>query len=290
MKKIISWLDQNIITILGGFLLAFIPLYPKWPLFDVLPGYIVRVRIEDFAVAITAFIFLVQYLRKKVSFSFSPITIGLFAYILIGFLSFLSSILITKSVPLEFIHVGKTLLHWGRRIEYFSLFFIVFGSIKSMRTVKIFALIIMFTLFAVIVYGYGQKYLYWPAFSTMNREFSKGWWLYLSEHARVLSTFGGHYDLAGYLVILLTLCWSFWFGFKKRILKLLVGIVLAGGFWLLILTASRASFGAYIVGLSLVVFFWTFKKGVGWGISRWIAAVFLSMFIMLSFGDLSDRI
>ena len=60
----------------------------------------------------------------------------------------------------------------------------------------------------VAVYGFGQKYLYWPAFSTMNREFSKGWVLYLTEHARVLSTFGGHYDLAAFIMMVLILLWS----------------------------------------------------------------------------------
>ncbi len=62
-----------------------------------------------------------------------------------------------------------------------------------------------------------------------------------------------------------------------------------GGFWLLILTASRISFAAYLLGLTVVTFLWTFKKGIGWGISRWFVATFLSLLLMLSFGDLSDR-
>ena len=269
--------------------MMFIPLYPKWPLFDVLPGYNVRVRVEDFFVLFTALIFGIQFLRKKVQFTFNPVTLGLLGYLGIGLISTLTAIFVTGTVPMQAEFVEKTFLHWGRRIEYFSLFFIVFGSIKSLKSIKFLIIVLFITLVAVTIYGYGQKYLYWPAFSTMNREYAKGWWLYLSEHARVLSTFGGHYDLAGYLVITLSLVWSFFFGARKWYLKILIGTVLAGGFWLLILTASRISFFAYIVGLSVVVLMWTFKRGFSWGLSRGFAAIVLSILVMLTFGDLSDR-
>lgn len=289
IKKLFYWLDNNLLTVFAGFLLVFIPLYPKWPLFDVLPGYIVRVRLEDFLVTIAIVFYLLQLARRKFSLNLSPGSISLLLYLLVGLVSCIVAIFVIKTVPVELNQVGKTFLHWGRRIEYFTLFFIVFSSIKSNRVAKIFIILLFATLIAVVLYGFGQKYLYWPAFSTMNREFSKGWWLYLTEHARVLSTFGGHYDLAGYLVITLTLAWSFLFGAKNLLQKAGIGIILAGGFWLLILTASRISFAGYIIGLTIAVFLWSFKKGLGWAITRWIAAVSLSVIIMLSFGDLSDR-
>ncbi len=289
MRKIFSWLDDNILTVLAGFLLVFIPLYPKWPLFDVLPGYIVRVRLEDFLVALVLSFYILQLIRRKISANLSLGSAGLLTYLVIGFISSLVAIFIIKTVPLEFNQAGKTFLHWGRRLEYFSLFFVVFSSIKSNKVAKIFVGLLFLTLIAVVLYGFGQKYLYWPAFSTMNREFSKGWWLYLTEHARVLSTFGGHYDLAGYLVIALSVAWSFFFGAKNLLQKLVLGVILAGGFWLLILTASRISFAGYIIGLTIAVFLWSYKRGLGWAISRWVVAVGLSLVIMLSFGDLSNR-
>jgi len=289
MQKIIRWYDQNILSFLATFLLVFIPLYPKWPLFDVIPGYIVRARLEDLFIAMTIVIYFVQFIRRKVQIQWNLVSVGLITYLVVGFLSVLTSIFIIQTVPLEFLHAGKTLLHWFRRIEYFSLFFIAFGAINSNRKLRIIVIMFFLTLLGIVIYGYGQKYLYWPAFSTMNREFSKGWWLYLTEHARVLSTSGGHYDLAGYLVIALSLCWSFFFGVKKLLPKIALGVLLLSAFWLLILTASRMSFVGYIIGLSIVVLLWTFKKGITWGLSRWFIAVFLSLFLMLSFGDLSDR-
>ncbi|KKU90768.1 MAG: Dolichyl-phosphate-mannose-protein mannosyltransferase [Microgenomates group bacterium GW2011_GWA1_48_10] len=289
MTRFLNWLDNNILTLLAGFLLLFIPLYPKIPLFDVLYGYNVRVRAEDLAIALTMAVFCLQLLRWRVRINLDPVTIGIFTYLFFGLASVVVSVFILQTIPLQYLHVAKTVLHWLRRIEYFSLFFILFGAIKSIRTTKAMLILFFVTMVGVILYGYGQKYFYFPAFSTMNREFSKGWVLYLTEHARVLSTFGGHYDLAGYLVIGLSLAWSFFFGLKNKLPKLVVGLILAGGFWLLILTASRISFIAYLIGLSVVIFLWMFRRGLEWGLSRWVVATFLSILVMLSFGDLSDR-
>ncbi len=289
LARLFKFLDDHILEGLTLFLLAFIPLYPKLPLFDILPGYIVRVRIEDFLVAGTLFIWLIWLWRKKISFGPNPLAKPILIYLTIGILSMISAVFITQTVPLQPLHVGKMFLHFLRRVEYFSLFFVFYSTIKSFRQVKIYLAVFILTILGVTIYGFGQKYLYWPAFSTMNREFSKGWMLYLTEHARVLSTFGGHYDLAAFIMMALVMLWSLFFELKRIWLKLLVFVALAGAFWILILTASRTSFLAYIGGILVLAFLWMFKRGVGWGITRGLAVVFLSIIVMLSFGDLSDR-
>ncbi len=289
LKKILEWTDTNLLFVLTGFLLAFIPLYPKLPLFDVIPGYIVRVRLEDFLVLLVMVIWIIQMVRKKASFGPNPLSIPILTYLLIGFLSTLSAIFITKTVPYDVFHIGKLYLHFFRRIEYFSLFFIFFTAVKTRRQLKIYLLIIVLTVISVSLYGYGQKYLYWPAFSTMNREYAKGWALYLTQHARVISTFGGHYDLAAFVMIVLILLWSILYGLKNVYAKIGVLLGIATSFWLLILTASRTSFIAYMVGITLLFFLWTLRKGLKWALIRWGIAVFLSMTIMLTLGDLSER-
>ena len=200
-----------------------------------------------------------------------------------------SAIFITQTIPYENLHISKMFLHYLRRIEYFSLLFIFYSGVKSLRTLKIYLGLMVVTITAIIIYGFGQKYLYWPAFSTMNREFSKGWVLYLTEHARVLSTFGGHYDLAAYIMIALIILWSIFFIIRNWLIKLIILIIISGSFWLLVLTASRISFIAYLIGVSVFFFFWVFRKGILWSMPRWFIIIFLSMFIMLSFGDLSER-
>lgn len=289
MRKLISWFDDHLISSLAAFLLIFIPLYPKLPLLDALPGYIVRVRLEDFFVSFTIIVWFIYFLRGKVTLKNNPLFKPISAYLIVGLLSVLSAIFIIKTVPMENLHIGKILLHYLRRIEYFSLFFIFFSSVKSLKQIKVFLVLLIITILSVAIYGFGQKYLYWPAFSTMNREFSKGWVLYLSEHARVLSTFGGHYDLAAYMMIVLLFLWSLFFSVKRFILKILIFLVLGCAFWTLILTASRASFLAYLFGLPFMFFFYAYKKGIKWSLSRWFIVTFLSITIMLSFGDMSER-
>ncbi len=289
MQKLLQWLDGNILFYLAALLLIFIPLYPKLPIIDIIPGYIVRIRVEDFLILFTLIVWIIQVARKKVSLTQNPLFKPISLYLIVGILSVLSAFFIIRTVPLEPLHMGKTFLHYLRRIEYFSLFFILFSAVRKPKDIKIFTFILIFAVLGVTIYGYGQKYLYWPAFSTMNREFSKGWLLYLTGNSRLLSTFGGHYDLAAYMMMMLTFLWSLFFGLKNKLAKAGVFILLAASFWTLILTASRTSFLAYIASVSIVVFLWIFRHSLTWFITRWIAVIALSMFVMISFGDLSER-
>ncbi len=77
-----------------------------------------------------------------------------------------------------------------------SLFFVALASIRSVKNLKTYGLVLFLATLGVIVYGLGQKFFGWPVVSTMNEEFSKGMLLTLSEWARINSTFAGHYDLA----------------------------------------------------------------------------------------------
>jgi hypothetical protein len=288
MRKLLVWLDDHILTIFSFFLIAFIPLYPKVPVLEAIPGYIVRVRIEDFLVLTAFLIFLIQVFRKKATFKaiiFWPMVI----YLTIGFLSVLSAIFITKTVPWSQIHIVKIFLHWMRRIEYFSIFFIFYNGIRRLKDTKILLIFTIPIVVLIAIYGYGQKYLYWPVYSTMNREFSKGMKLYLTEHARVPSTFGGHYDLAAFLVIFLTLFVGLFALTKNKIIRWISLAAYLLSYWLLILTASRTSFIAYLASLSILFFILISKKGWLWSSVRWLGFVVFSLIIMLSFGDLSER-
>ena len=288
-KSGLTWLDDHILEYLSFALLIFIPLYPKIPIADLIPGYLVRLRPDDLLVALAFGIWVIWLIRKKVTLKDNPLFIPIGIYLIVGFLSTLSALFWTKTVPVQALHIEKLYLHFLRRVEYFSVFFIFFSSIKSLAQIKKYVFIAAIVLLGVSIYGFGQKYLYWPAFSTMNREFSKGVKLYLTEHARVLSTFGGHYDLAAYLMIVLTIFIPLVTTIKKITHKLLFLIVSLAGFWLLILTVSRTSFLAYLISITVVFGLLIFKRGWLWGISRWLIVITFSLTIMISFGDLSDR-
>jgi len=287
--KLINWLDCHLLTVIAGFLLLFIPLYPKWPLFDILPGYNVRIRLEDILILLTNIFFVIQVLRKKIKLKTAPLLIPIAVYLVVGLLSTLSAIFITKTVYPEIIQVAKIFLHWVRRIEYFSLFFIFFFALRSFKQIKIFLTLLFTAVLGVAIYGFGQKYLYWPAYSTMNREFAKGIALYLTEHARVLSTFGGHFDLAAYVMMTLIPLIVLGFLHPNKKLRLLFFILSLLEYWLLILSASRTSWLAYMIGMTMAFLLLLYKKRWLWVVSRWLTVTFFSVLIMMSFGDLSER-
>jgi len=289
LKPSLNWLDNRILEYLSFALLIFIPLYPKLPIADLIPGYLVRLRLDDLLVAFAFGIWLIWLARKKVTLKDNPLFVPMAIYIIVGFLSSLSAIFITKTVPLQPIHIEKLFLNFARRIEYFSVFFVFFSSIKSLEQIKKYIYVAAVVLLLVSIYGFGQKYLYWPAFSTMNREFSKGVALYLTPNARVLSTFGGHYDLAAYLVVVLTLFIPLIFIVKKIWVKIALAAISLAGFWLLILTVSRTSFIAYLISITVVFAALAAKKGWFWSLAHWSVIIFISLFIMLSFGELSQR-
>lgn len=287
-SRLLVWLDQNLLALLAGFLIVFIPLYPKIPLADILPGYIVRLRLEDFLILMTFLIWLVQLARKKASLH--PLLTKLIViYLAVGFISTISAIFLTKTVPLSDIHIFKVFLHWFRRIEYYALFFIFYSAIKTKKQAQILILSLIPVTFLVSLYGYGQKYLYWPVFSTMNREFSKGIKLYLTEHARVPSTFGGHYDAAAWTMAVITILLAIFLLVRNVWIRIFSLLAFTMGFWLLILTASRTSFIAYLGSVTILMFFMVFVKSIWWAAWRWVVVIVLSMAVMLSFGDLSER-
>lgn len=289
IKSLASYLDDNIILLLSGFLLAFIPLYPKIPLFSPIEEYIVRVRLEDIFVLITVLIWFIQILRKKIKIDLTFFKL-IASYAVVGFVSVISAIFIIKTIPLESIHIGKTVLHYLRYLEYFSLFFVFYSSIRSKNDIKKMLGVIFITIFGIALYGFGQRYYYWPVYSTMNREFSKGITLYLTEHARVQSTFAGHYDLGAWLVIILPIILTIAFRTKNKALKLIAHLAHWSGLWLLVESASRSSFAAYIIAVTLVVLLLSLQKQkllskLFYFITRYLFIGITVIITMIYFGD-----
>lgn len=276
LGDLLSWLDNHLLYGLCLFLLAFIPLYPKIPLFDALPGYIVKVRIEDFLVVLTGIVWLKDVIKKRVTWN-----IGYFWFILmyaiVGLTSIAAGILLMQTIPMEMLHIGKSGLHWLRYMEYFSLFFFLFGAIRSKKQVYLAFGVVIVTLLGVVAFGIGQQYAHFPVFSTMNREYSKGEMLYLQPGARPQSTFAGHYDLAAYLSIILPLVFAMSLGgikSKSTTRQFLwfggLQLVHLAGLIMLVLSSSKTAIAGYGVGLIVVMLlFWlrlaSSKQKAMWG-------------------------
>jgi hypothetical protein len=295
LKKILSWLDDNILLLLGGFLFAFIPLYPKIPLWSPIEQYIVRVRVEDFLLLLTAVVWFIQVLRKKVAWR-SPMFWWVLAYAIVGAVSNLSAMFITKMIPLQPLHIEKSWLNYFRYLEYFSFFFVLFSAIRKKRDVWVLMAVFAFAVVGITVYGYGQKYWLWPVYSTMNREFSKGIRLVLTPHARVQSTFAGDYDMAAYLVIALPVLLALAYKARDWRKHLALTISFWMGTWLIILSGARSSFIAFLAAIFAVIALTALQKE-GWGkkirfaVSRGLFVTVLFAALFIYFGeDLSERL
>jgi len=237
MKKLLKWLDENIIKIALIGYIFFIPLFPKLP-FKMINYTYIALRLEDFYVGILTVIFIIQVYRKKIVLQKKFILPFLIFWVAV-FISFLWGFFIQKTI--EFKHLG--FLHSARRIEYMINFFFFASSIRKREDFFFYLKALMGVIMVICVYGLGQKYLGWPAVQTMNPEYAKGYLLVLDANARISSTFGGHYDLAAFLIF---------------VIPVILGCFLAfGNYWYffifflalfaLVLTASRISYGAYLL-------------------------------------------
>lgn len=268
----LKWIDNNILKILTVVFIYLIPLYPKLPL-QILPDTYIAIRLEDIFLALYAGVFALQVLRRKVELNNKFFVLFLLYWVAV-FVSFLYGHFVQKTIL--FGYVG--FLHAARRVEYMIPFFIAATVIKSKEDFIFLMRHVLITTILVCLYGLGQKFLGFPAIQTMNKEFAKGTTLFLTPEARVSSTFAGHYDLAAYAVLLLPLVIAYHIN-RARIWmfsSVLLFVVI------LVMTASRSSFGAFVVGtFGLLIFA---KK---W----WYALIMLVLTVTLTLttGTLTER-
>ena len=252
MRKIFSWVWENILFLETLVLLAFIPLFPKLPLLDIKNTW-VYIRGEDFVVLFVLLSWLALLFKKKITLR-TPLTIPILIFWLVGGIATIHGILIIfPTIANVFSNVA--FLNLLRHIEYMSLFFIAYHGMRDRRLLPWVIGVLVITLFAVIFYGFGQKYLGFPAYLTMNEEFAKGIPIHLSSLSRVPSTFAGHYDLAAYLVFIIPILVSLIFGIKNWIIKIILMFSALLGFILLFMTVSRISFFVIFASLFIVFFF-----------------------------------
>ncbi len=252
MKKGLAWLWDNILFIETIFLLVFIPLFPKIPILDVRNTW-VYIRAEDFIVFFVLISWLILLIKNKVTLR-TPITFPILIFWIIGLIATVHGVLIIFP-EIANAYPNVAFLSLLRHIEYMSIFFIAFAGIRDKNQLKWVIAALFVTLLGVILYGFGQKFLGFPAYLTMNEEFAKGIPIKLSELSRVPSTFAGHYDLAAYLVLIIPIMASLFFGVKNYIAKASFVVISFLGLILLFMTVSRVSFAVLFIALFAVLFF-----------------------------------
>jgi hypothetical protein len=267
MMSFLRFLESKFLPIYLLFLVFFIPLYPKLPLLDVSFTW-TYVRLEDFLVAFAYLVFLVIVLARRPKLQEIPLFWWVVGFWGVGFVSTL--------VAIPFLENGDgyvtykphlVVINFLRRIEYMGLFVVYAYVFRDWIRIRKFLICLIAALALVVMYGFGQIFLGFCSFLTMNEEFAKGECLPLQVGGRVSSTFGGHYDLAGYLVLLLPIVFALALVQKERRTKLLMILVLILGFVLMLFTSSRISFAALLVSLGFVGFTQVKRKKIlMWGI------------------------
>jgi hypothetical protein len=226
-------------------LFIFIPLYPKFPLLNV-TGTFVAIRIEDILIALVLFLYLVYIIfsRKIITTLKDNLIQSLLLFFFIGAVSLISAYFITHTIK-------PTLgfLHYLRRIELMMLLPVVAEVVTKRKQIYLILITLSIVTVLVNIYAFGEQFLHWPLVSTTNSEFAKGQILYLTPDARVNSTFAGHYDLAVYLVMILSVSAALFFGIKQIYLKTWLVVVSSMSLIVLVMTAARQSFVAVIFGI-----------------------------------------
>ncbi len=238
-------------------ILLTVPLYPKFPFLTV-PGTQVAIRLEDFILALASVFWFLGNIRNLLSFKKDPLKRAILLFWAITFLSTLSAIFLTQTVsPL------LSLLHWGRRIEYMSVFlFLLDSNVRKQDLAFYIRCLIVVFLYSFVV-GFGQKYLQWPIITTQNAEYSKGLALQYLSGGHLVSTFAGHYDMASFIILASPLLFAAVLYDKTllyvknkatRIMSITVTVlVILAGLWLLTNAASRISIISYAGAVSLTL-------------------------------------
>ena len=227
--------------------LVFIPLYPKFPVFAVASTY-VQIRAEDFLIAAIWIIFFLRFLVVK-KIKFPPVTFQIVIYLLVGLLSLISAIFITKNIVNS---VG--ILHLLRRIEYMSLFFLTYWTCKEFSCQKYFLELTLVAAVGVLLYGLAQIYFKAPVISTMDAEASKGMALTLRPGVPLSSTFAGHYDLAVYLIMILSFLTALFCSLKGWLKRLPILVAFAAFLWLFMQAGSRMALVSLFLSVTLICY------------------------------------
>lgn len=265
MQKLLKLFDESFGKYLLTAILLVVPLFPKFPAFRI-PGTYVAVRLEDFLILFALLFFAIPFLQNIKSIFKNNVSRSILIFLGIGLVSLLSGVYLTQTVDLK---IG--FLHWFRRVEYLSLFFVSFVYIRSNKDANLFfdyvIKILIIINILVFAYGLGQKYIELPVIVTQNEEYSKGIALRWVPGAHINSTFAGHYDLASFMVLILPIFVTAFFVLKGKTSRIILGISVAFGFWLLSVAVSRISIVAFILAVSVsLLLYKKFKEIILFGI------------------------
>ncbi len=277
MKKLtkwLKWIDDNLLHITVSLFILAAPLVPKFPVSYVEYTYI-RIRYDDFIVAVVYLIFTIQFLRRKVSLNTKFLLLFVIFWAAV-FTSFIVGYYVQGTIAVQ--NIG--LLHSLRRVEYMAIFFVASSVLLTEKRLRQYLTLYFIALLIVSFYGLGQKFFQFPSIQSMNPAYSDGRLLFLNPEDRINSTFGGHFDLAAYLTFSIPVTLAFYI--TKAAKNLRYYLIFLMSLIALLYTAARSSFIAYAGSMSL--FLLMTKK-----FKLWIITILVTAGLMLTTGEMAKR-
>lgn len=245
---------SRLFDVFGKYLIAavivIVPLFPKFPLINV-PGTYVAIRFEDLILLLLGIITLGKIAFNLKTFMRDKVIRTILIFLGVGLVSVLSGVLITKTIGLS---IG--ILNLARRIEYLVPFFAVLFLIpkeKFSEYLQFYLKLLVIDLIVIFVYGLGQRYFKFPVIITQNDQYSKGIALFWTPGSHINSTFAGHYDLAGFIDLIIPIFIALFFLYKDKITRLFILIASGFGLWLLINSLSRIGQVSYLLAVAIAL-------------------------------------
>lgn len=238
-----GWIDANLLHWAFMLFIAGVALVPKFPIQHVEYTYI-KIRVDDVLPAVMVGLFLIQWLRKKITLN-TALLVPIVLFWISVFASFLYAYYVQLTIPI--FNIG--LLHSLRRVEYLSVFFLGSSLVTSEKRFKQYLGVYVLSFFVVSLYGVVQKFGILPSIQTMNPAYVDGRLLWLNSDDRINSTFGGHFDLAAYITFSIPIILGLYYQkLKKWYLVAFFTALVA-----LLYTAARSSFVAYMASVTFML-------------------------------------
>ncbi len=255
LSQLLKTIDDNLFHWTFIAFIVAVSLLPKFPLQHVEYTYI-KIRIDDLLPVILCLVFFIQWARRKLQLR-TKFFWNVMAFWAAVFISFAFGYYYLHTIREPVFNVG--LLHSLRRVQYMIVFFVAMSAVISDARFKTYLKTYFITLLLVALYGIGQKFpmiiadrqFCLPSIQSMNPAYVDGRLLCLSMSDRVNSTFGGHFDLAGYVTFSIPIIIGLYFSRNhKRYVGLFILALL-----ILLYTSARSSFLAYLASTFLFILF-----------------------------------
>jgi hypothetical protein len=220
---------------LAAWMLAIV--WPKIPLFR-LGGLGTPLRLEDILFLLLAVIFLVLFATRRTKFISSALDKPILIFLGAGLLSTLCGVFVFKTVEFQ-----VAAFHFLRRVQYLGFFYFAYYSLTKLSQLRRAIVALLYAAILVGLAAYLQILnlfpIYFPSMHPTNK------FVFFWQLKFVNSTFGGHYDLASFYLIIFSIGLAF-LVFLRR--------------------SGWAYRGLFVLLFSLIPFYFTFGRSPLFGI------------------------